>query len=120
MVGPQTEPTIRLAAKALRRPWSRGRAKPRHPSSSPTALPGKIENRSIDSVPATVATTTGAGTPNGVLTQVELATLEWVEWWNHRRVHTALGGRSPAEYEALYHQDQQQPVLAGATQTGLH
>jgi putative transposase len=43
-----------------------------------------------------------------------------VDWWNHRRLHTALGGRSPAEYEALYHQDQQQPALAGATQTGLH
>src|SRR5829696_3170347 len=45
--------------------------------------------------------------------------LEWVDWWNHRRLHTALGRQSPAEYEALYHQDQQQPVLATATQTGL-
>jgi putative transposase len=52
--------------------------------------------------------------------QVELATLEWVDWCNQHRLHTALGGRSPAEYEALYHQNQQQPVLAGATQTGLH
>ena len=51
--------------------------------------------------------------------QVELATLEWVDWWNHRRLHTALGGRSPAD-ETTYDQDQQQPVLAGATQTGLH
>ena len=24
--------------------------------------------------------------------QVELATLEWVDWWNHRRLHTALVG----------------------------
>jgi len=47
--------------------------------------------------------------------QVELATLEWVDWWNHRRLHTALGGRSPAEYETAYHQDHQQPVHAGAT-----
>jgi putative transposase len=31
--------------------------------------------------------------------QVELATLEWVDWWNHRRLHSALGGRSPAEHE---------------------
>jgi transposase InsO family protein len=29
--------------------------------------------------------------------QVELATLEWVDWWNQHRLHTALGGRSPAE-----------------------
>ena len=52
--------------------------------------------------------------------QVELATLEWVDWWNQRRLHTALGGRSPAEYEALYHQDQQLPALVGATETGPH
>jgi putative transposase len=52
--------------------------------------------------------------------QVELATLEWVEWWNQRRLHTALGARSPAEFEAAYHQDQQQPVLAGATENGPH
>jgi putative transposase len=47
--------------------------------------------------------------------QVELATLEWVDWWNHRRLHTALGGMSPAEYETAYHQDHQAPALAGAT-----
>ncbi len=47
--------------------------------------------------------------------QVELATLEWVDWWNQRRLHTALGGMSPAEYETAYHQDHQQPALAGAT-----
>jgi transposase InsO family protein len=52
--------------------------------------------------------------------QVELATLEWVDWWNHRRLHTALAGRSPAEYETIYHQDQQEPALVGATQPGLH
>ena len=47
--------------------------------------------------------------------QVELATLEWVDWWNHRRLHTALGGMSPAEYETAYHQDHQAPARAGAT-----
>ena len=52
--------------------------------------------------------------------QVELATLEWVDWWNHRRLHTALGGMSPAEYETAYHQDHQTPALAGAKQAGLH
>jgi putative transposase len=52
--------------------------------------------------------------------QVELATLEWVDWWNQRRLHTTLGGVSPAEYETAYHQVHQTPALAGATQTGLH
>jgi putative transposase len=34
---------------------------------------------------------------------VELATASWVDWWNHRRLHTAIGDMPPAEYEALYH-----------------
>jgi putative transposase len=38
------------------------------------------------------------------LDQVELATAAWVDWWNHRRLHTAIDNRSPAEFEALYHQ----------------
>lgn len=32
--------------------------------------------------------------------QVELATLEWVYWYNNVRLHEALGYRTPAEYEA--------------------
>ena len=38
------------------------------------------------------------------LEQVELATAAWVDWWNHRRLHTAIDNRPPAEFEALYHQ----------------
>jgi putative transposase len=37
------------------------------------------------------------------LGQVELATAEWVDWWNHRRLHGAIGDIPPAEYEALYY-----------------
>lgn len=37
------------------------------------------------------------------LEQVELATAEWVDWWNHRRLHSAIDGLSPAEYEARYY-----------------
>ena len=32
--------------------------------------------------------------------QVELATLGWVDWFNHRRLHGACGGVPPGEYEA--------------------
>ena len=32
--------------------------------------------------------------------QVELATLEWVWWWNNQRLHSELGYRTPAEVEA--------------------
>jgi putative transposase len=34
---------------------------------------------------------------------VELATAAWVEWWNHRRLHSAAAHLPPAEYEAAYH-----------------
>ena len=34
---------------------------------------------------------------------VELATLGWVDWYNHRRLHSACGNRPPAEYEALFY-----------------
>ena len=37
------------------------------------------------------------------LEHVELATAEWVDWWNQRRLHSAIGNIPPAEYEARYH-----------------
>ncbi len=36
--------------------------------------------------------------------QVELATAEWVHFWNTRRLHSACGDVPPAEFEAAYHQ----------------
>ena len=36
--------------------------------------------------------------------QVELATAEWVAFWNTRRLHGACGDVPPAEFEAAYHQ----------------
>ena len=41
-------------------------------------------------------------------TQVELATLEWVQWWNQRRLHGALDHTPPAEYEARYYRGHEQ------------
>jgi len=35
--------------------------------------------------------------------QVELATAEWVAWWNTERLHGACGDIPPAEFEAAYH-----------------
>jgi transposase InsO family protein len=34
---------------------------------------------------------------------VELATLEWVAWFNHHRLMEPLGYLPPAEFEANYH-----------------
>jgi hypothetical protein len=36
------------------------------------------------------------------LEAVEFATLEWVDWFNHRRLLEPLGDMPPAEYEARY------------------
>jgi putative transposase len=37
---------------------------------------------------------------------VELATLEWVDWWNKRRLRSACGDIPPAEFETLYYTEQ--------------
>ncbi|XNS25263.1 transposase [Citricoccus nitrophenolicus] len=39
-------------------------------------------------------------------TAVEMATLDWVQWWNTRRLHENLDYRTPAEVEATYTQQQ--------------
>jgi putative transposase len=40
--------------------------------------------------------------PWKTLADVELATLEWVDWYNHERLHSACDWRPPAEFESLY------------------
>ena len=47
------------------------------------------------------------------LADVELATAEYVEWFNTRRLHTAIGGVPPAEYEAAYYAQPQPEPEAG-------
>jgi putative transposase len=47
--------------------------------------------------------------------QVELATLEYVDWFNHRRLYEACGDIPPAELEAAYYSHS--AVLAEAGQT---
>ena len=42
---------------------------------------------------------------------LDLATLTWVDWFNHRRLYGALGYVPPAEYEASWIPA---PVLAAA------
>jgi putative transposase len=44
------------------------------------------------------------GGPWRGLEDVERATLEYVDWFNHRRLHGGLGMITPAEFEAAYHQ----------------
>jgi putative transposase len=41
------------------------------------------------------------------LEQVELATAAWVQWWNERRLHSAIGHVPPAEFEDRYYRPQE-------------
>ena len=43
---------------------------------------------------------------------VEFATLEWVDWFNHRRLLDPIGNVPPAEAEARYYAQAQEPALA--------
>lgn len=45
--------------------------------------------------------------------QVELAALEYIDWFDHRRLHGELGRVPPAEYEAAYHSALGQQTLPG-------
>lgn len=44
--------------------------------------------------------------------QVELETLDWVDWYNNRRLMEPLGYVSPAEYELMYHEREKGSAVA--------
>jgi transposase InsO family protein len=46
------------------------------------------------------------------LEAVEFATLEWVDWFNHRRLLEPIGNIPPAEAEALYYAAQEHLLMA--------
>ena len=48
------------------------------------------------------------------LADVELATAEYVDWFNTGRLHTAIGGIPPAEHEAAYYAQPQPDPEAGS------
>ncbi|MFE9688021.1 integrase core domain-containing protein [Streptomyces sp. NPDC006285] len=41
--------------------------------------------------------------PWKTLSQVELATAEWIDWYCHRRLHGEIGHIPPVEYETNYY-----------------
>ena len=43
---------------------------------------------------------------------VEYATLEWVDWFNHRRLFEPIGDVPPAEFETAYYQQLEEPAMA--------
>jgi transposase InsO family protein len=43
--------------------------------------------------------------------QVEFATLDWVDWFNNRRLLEPIGNIPPVEFEELYYQEQEAPAM---------
>lgn len=54
------------------------------------------------------------------LDDVEYATLEWVDWFNHRRILEPIGNIPPAEKEANHYRQTRPAEPAGLTQPSLH
>jgi putative transposase len=46
------------------------------------------------------------------LEAVEFATLEWVDWFNNRRLLESIGGIPPAEAEARYYAQSEDAAMA--------
>jgi putative transposase len=49
--------------------------------------------------------------------QVEIATLEYVDWYNHRRLSEACGDIPPAELETAYYRQKDRLAEAALSQT---
>jgi putative transposase len=49
--------------------------------------------------------------PRRTLADVELATAEWVDWYNHHRLHGEIGHVPPAEYEATHYLTDKKPKV---------
>jgi putative transposase len=46
------------------------------------------------------------------LDRVEYATLEWVDWFNNRRLLEPIGNIPPAEFELMYYRQQDESAVA--------
>jgi len=47
------------------------------------------------------------------LQQLEFALFEYLDWWNHRRLHTAIGNIPPAQKEATFYAQHRSVTQAG-------
>jgi putative transposase len=51
---------------------------------------------------------------------VEIATLEWVDWFNNRRLFEAIGNIPPAELEAAHYLTSTPPATLQMAEPSLH
>ena len=49
---------------------------------------------------------------------LEIAIVEWVDWYNHRQLHSSIGDVPPAEYENAWHHEHR-TVVAGPLVAGV-
>jgi len=52
--------------------------------------------------------------PWRTIDDIEIATLEWVDWYNQRRLYSAIGNIPPAEYEASYYAQEEPAKVVSA------
>ncbi|MFI9367021.1 integrase core domain-containing protein [Kitasatospora sp. NPDC053057] len=55
------------------------------------------------------------GRPWKTLSQIELATAEWTDWYNHRRLHGEIGHVPPVEYETAHYLTTTKPQVKATT-----
>lgn len=51
---------------------------------------------------------------------LEIAVAEYIDWFNHRRLHGEIGLIPPAEYEETYYRHNPAPIPVGASVGSLH
>jgi putative transposase len=51
--------------------------------------------------------------PWRTLNQLEYALFEYIDWWNHRRLHGQIGMKPPVETEAEYYRQHRPREVAG-------
>jgi len=51
---------------------------------------------------------------------LEIAVAEYIDWFNHRRLHGEIGLIPPAEHETNHYRDNPAPATAGASVQSLH
>ena len=95
--------------QTLRRPRGLRTRHGRPPSPNPAARTNNLTYRGINALAETVIGLYQSELIRGPCqgpwdsaADVELATLGWVHWHNHQRIHTYLGDVPPAEFEAAY------------------
>ncbi|OFW57606.1 MAG: hypothetical protein A2133_03465 [Actinobacteria bacterium RBG_16_64_13] len=58
--------------------------------------------------------------PRKTLDDVEYATLEWVDWFNHRRLLETIGYIPPAELEEMFYREEAPAEEARLKRLSLH